>query len=1276
MFAWLLGVHALLFIGLSSPLPLTAPSPAIGLAPNEFQSANEGPTTGITIGFTAEEISQVETNGTVTIEVIRSGGLEQEVRAWASASPAEPFHSSRLYTPITNELVFGPGETRAEFTITAWRDYAPNGDETALLRLEPMTDGVRASTASAQLHWLDRDMNFHLVGPFLTQEQAGTARLQVFRDGSDSLAAEIEVRAEDGSARAGIDYGVPAGRLTFPPGSRVAELDIEIYNDDRAQGARSFTLRFENPTLGVLGVDRVKFEILDDEVAEGPGAVASEYSGSTFNSMVSSLRQLPDGRLLVTGAFGTYRGEPAPNVLILHPDGSRDVRFNCPGIAPPGLPSLPVLTAVPLADGRFLAVGFFQSFGGLPRTNGVILASDGSVVTEVTADFNSSSIQLWPLSDGRVLVAGDIVSRFNGQPVPKVFRLTADGQLDPTFIGGTNCLQAPHRVLSLADGQVYANGVWRIGDGATVRLVRLLENGLPDPAFDERLPQFPIHFTALVQLLDGSLLAWPGRLLGGGAIDPVFGDRVFRTIYAVLPDGRLIATEAREGKTHLVRLLADGTPDGEFDAQFDRSLQDIAVGTDGSVTVIGSFSSVNDEPRNRIVRLLGDDPTAPSRIRWHGRQFGALRSAGRARVSLLQTGDTNQTRAVQVRTRNGEALAGVDFVPLDAEVVFQPGERVKFVEIPLLPRTSFHDPQFTVEVSGPGTDAATRLAYVTILDPSGTVEFESAGHSIQEGSRPTEVGIIRAGGLAYPEQVTLAATGSATQLATNFSNYAVADLGAVIPSSVSFAAGESRRTIVLYPQDDPYVEGPEVLALTLGKAAQGLVGSLSTHVMTLVDNDDSWGPGENLWPGVELFARHPQGYWSTEPRWTTTGWSRGPVARRNDGSREISVPLPSGRSDRLLDVSEDGRLLIATLGPDPRRQVRVRRGTAENQADPSSSEQTLVYSGANGAGQTLQIAGCTLPDGGALLGVGVFEGTITPLDLTRLDAAGQILDGFGDSRLGLSSSANPNARWQIAPQSDGRILVGGTVTVLEALPGEVFIRRHLVRLLPDGFPDRTYLVIFGPTESASVQAFQVRDDGSVVVVGRFDAVNAVPRPGVAVLWPDGEVDRSSQPDPGDWVAGDGFSAVGLGPDGGFLVAGLGKDGRHRVVRLNRDGQRVASFVPPTFNDRVASIFSFPDGRFVVTGAFDQAQGEWRSGVAWFDSFGHLQAARPLWIRERRRGPDSSVRIETRTRVEATLLVSSDLWHWSSLRALTLEPGVNDVPVPETSLDMEFLRVDW
>ena len=126
---------------------------------------------------------------------------------------------------------------------------------------------------------------------------------------------------------------------------------------------------------------------------------------------------------------------------------------------------------------------------------------------------------------------------------------------------------------------------------------------------------------------------------------------------------------------------------------------------------------------------------------------------------------------------------------------------------------------------------------------------------------------------------------------------------------------------------------------------------------------------------------------------------------------------------------------------------------------------------------------------------------------------------------------------------DGKALIGGSFTAYEGVS-----TGRIARLLPGGSLDNSFQS--GSGFDGTVHCMALRSDGQLLVGGSFQAYDGAPRPGLAMLDPDGVLDADLQPDISDQSS---IRLLALFDDGRILVAGNG------LLRLMPDGSLDTTF---------------------------------------------------------------------------------------------------------------------
>lgn len=239
----------------------------------------------------------------------------------------------------------------------------------------------------------------------------------------------------------------------------------------------------------------------------------------------------------------------------------------------------------------------------------------------------------------------------------------------------------------------------------------------------------------------------------------------------------------------------------------------------------------------------------------------------------------------------------------------------------------------------------------------------------------------------------------------------------------------------------------------------------------------------------------------------------------------------------------------------------------------------------------------------------------------RLDGAAPMrgvarlgLDGTRDAAFDAGMGIEDPVGWveDVTVRTDGRLLVGGVFTKFSGVH-----RSGLVQLEADGSVDESFApdLVWG---EGLAQVAVVREDhaGRILIAGRFDSVNGVPRAGIARLRSDGSVDRDF--DPGLGVGGGAAQVLGavfLGQHR-ILIAGdfTSYDGHPAagIARLRSQGDLDFSWAhPPSLGGgqggppRPKALAVLADGGVIVAGRFESVDGVRRQHLARLMADGRL-----------------------------------------------------------------------
>lgn len=458
--------------------------------------------------------------------------------------------------------------------------------------------------------------------------------------------------------------GVPD--YTFAPSPNSNVFAIDITPSDATTPGIYIAGQFSQ----INGLNRPRVARLNIDGTLDPAFLPASITGIARSMAVQS-----DGNILLGGEI-QVSGAPGNRLFRLLSNGLRDTSFSVDIATTSALPATVRAIRV-LPDGKILIGGAFETIDGQPRTNLARLLQNGSLDTDfVPVTLNGPVFSLQAQPDGRVVVGGEFtgVSLRSG-----LIRLNENGSLDSSFATLLNPDQPVYTAALQSDGAVLFGGAFIAITGvARQHLSRIDPYGMLEQRFDPTVLGGAIESIALQA--DGRIiLGGPfntvnattrnriARLLGNGSLDNGFVPLVNDTIrsIAIQSDRKILIggdfTEVNgSARIGLARLLPNGGTDPGFSAQIaSGSVYSIDLQPDGKVLIGGDFNTIGGQSRDRVARLNTDGSLDTGFIPMPDKHFDRIRV-----VRIQPDGLFMQP--------NGRVLIGGDYTitgPLDANQI-------------------------------------------------------------------------------------------------------------------------------------------------------------------------------------------------------------------------------------------------------------------------------------------------------------------------------------------------------------------------------------------------------------------------------------------------------------------------------------------------------------------------------------------------------------------------------------------------------------------------------
>ena len=218
----------------------------------------------VTIG----NASATESDGEIVFEVelsaasIRQITVEYRTVDGTATAPED-------YVAESGRLTFAAEETSGTISIRVLDDALDEADETFTVLLSaPVNARFEGGTVSAVGTIIDDDDPPSIsIQDASAKESAGEMSFRVNLDASSGRGVAVSYRTEDGTAKAGEDYGATDGTLTIAAGETAATIRVTLENDFLEEEEETFTVRLLDAVNAELADPTAIGTIIDDDVS-------------------------------------------------------------------------------------------------------------------------------------------------------------------------------------------------------------------------------------------------------------------------------------------------------------------------------------------------------------------------------------------------------------------------------------------------------------------------------------------------------------------------------------------------------------------------------------------------------------------------------------------------------------------------------------------------------------------------------------------------------------------------------------------------------------------------------------------------------------------------------------------------------------------------------------------------------------------------------------------------------------------------------------------------
>ena len=281
-----------------------------------------------------------------------------------------------------------------------------------------------------------------------------------------------------------------------------------------------------------------------------------------------------------------------------------------------------VTVVLPLANGKILVAGNFNSYNRQPIGAVVRLNTDATIDTTFDSIPFAAGVSIGKIivaPDGKLILLGiNMLPSGQTGPSKSIIRLNSNGTLDTTF--NFTATGLVYDAAMDADGRIILSGVITDDDSVTRKVIRLNSDGSrnTDFQFNGDVPGSVVRIAAqgnkVIAALETSSHSVI-RLNEDGTTDTAFTPKTFSNTQVrsitIQPDGKILVLST----FNLYRLNANGGDDGNFMTVIFTSFfpaKQLALSADGKIIV--SSGSIVVEIGRYLANGRGDESFAPYTI--------------------------------------------------------------------------------------------------------------------------------------------------------------------------------------------------------------------------------------------------------------------------------------------------------------------------------------------------------------------------------------------------------------------------------------------------------------------------------------------------------------------------------------------------------------------------------------------------------------------------------------------------------------------------------------
>jgi len=264
-----------------------------GLFAMEFLERRQCLAVGVSVSLAEATVIEGES---IVARLTLSEPLRTVERIFVSTQEGTATYGRDYFAPLSQQVVFMPGQTTSTVSITTLRDRINEGVETFTILATPVNTAIRPGSAEARIADFMPLPGVSVADVTVTEGNEGTATTAEFivtLTTAYPKPVTVSYVTRDGTATvANNDYVAVSGTLTFAPGEISKVVGVTVNGDNRLEPDETFQLVLSAPVNAILDHTPATATIVNDEIDEPGFQIDLVFLTTAFGDVPETIRDL------------------------------------------------------------------------------------------------------------------------------------------------------------------------------------------------------------------------------------------------------------------------------------------------------------------------------------------------------------------------------------------------------------------------------------------------------------------------------------------------------------------------------------------------------------------------------------------------------------------------------------------------------------------------------------------------------------------------------------------------------------------------------------------------------------------------------------------------------------------------------------------------------------------------------------------------------------------------------------------------------------------------